>query len=229
MSDIERRIADFLREEADAAPRRSMTHERVLRRAKVGRAVTAMLGALAIGVVAIAGVTAASSLRSEPRIDPAAGAPPAPSTRMVEGCPLTIPPDPAFVPPSPYPAEYPNPEVPLADDRQWYGTAELWAAIPSEGDVWRDLPDEDGNGMFFEKTFWWSASSSAQGVREPIHVSGRRLDAPGSFQTEGFGSGGTQEGMKAFMLVGVEVPPGCWELTARYRGAELSYVVLVEG
>lgn len=227
MSDIERRIADFLREEAGEAPRPHAMHERVLRRAKVGRAVTAALGGLAVIVVVIGGVVAAGSLRSPSTIDPAGAATPAPSatTREVRGCPLTIPPEPAFVPPSPYPSLYPNPNVPEADDKQWYGTPALWTTLESEGEVWRDLPDEDGNGKFFEKTFWWSESRPPE---SPISVTGRRLDEPGSFETRGAGGGGHREDVGSFMLVGVEMPAGCWEITATYRGTELSYVILVE-
>jgi hypothetical protein len=35
--------------------------------------------------------------------------------------------------------------------------------------------------------------------------------------------------IKNFILVGLGLPePGCWEVTAEYKGAELSYVLFVE-
>jgi hypothetical protein len=46
---------------------------------------------------------------------------------------------------------------------------------------------------------------------------------------EAGGGGGFREDIGSFILVGIEIPAGCWELTARYGDAELSYVVLVEG
>ncbi len=230
MSDVERQIADFLREEADGSALPFGMYERVLYRAKVRRVVTAALAAVAVIAVVMAGVVTAGSLRQPSSIDPAGAATPTPSAtaREVQGCPLTIPPRPAFVPPPPYPAQVPNPNVPNADDKVWYGTAALWTWLESEGEVWRDLPDEDGNGRFFEKTFWWSESHSPEEGLSPISVTGRRLDRPGSFETGGPGGGGFQEDIGSFMLVGIEIPAGCWELTARYRGAELSYVVLVK-
>lgn len=61
-------------------------------------------------------------------------------------------------------------------------------------------------------------------------VTGRRLDEPGSFEAGGPGTNGFRKDIGSFMLVGVGIPTaGCWELTARYRDAELTYVVLVEG
>lgn len=231
MSDIERRIADFLHEEADEAPRPDAMNERVLHRAKVRRAVAAVSGGLTVVLVVTAGVVTAGSLRSPSTVDPAGIATPAtsaPTSREVRGCSLTIPPQPPFVPPSPYPSRYPNPDVPGADDKQWYGTPALWTTLESEGEVWRDLPDEDGNGKFFEKTLWWSESHSPEEGLYPISVTGRRLDRPGSFETGGPGGGGFRHDVRSFMLVGVEMRPGCWEITATYRGTELSYVVLVE-
>jgi hypothetical protein len=118
--------------------------------------------------------------------------------------------------------------VPDADDRQWYGTEALWTAIDSEGEVWTDLPDHHGNGRFFNKTLWWSDSYSKEEGYGPIRLTGRRLDGPGSFETGGSGGGGFREDIRHFMLTGVELSAGCWELTATHGDAELSYVVLVK-
>ena len=190
---------------------------------------TAAFAALAVGATVVVGGVAAGSLRAPSTSDPAGAAAPAPAetSREVRGCPLTLPPEPALVPPSPYPSRFPNPDVPLSDDRRWYGTPALWTAVAAEGEVWRDLPDEDGNGKFFEKTFWWSEAHSPGDGR--ITVSARRLDAPGSFETGGPAGGGFREDVRSFMLVGVELPAGCWELKATYRDAVLSYVALIEG
>lgn len=139
-----------------------------------------------------------------------------------EGCPLTIPPRPGFVPPKPYP-----PRPPDLYRSLWYGSAALWTMLAPEGAVWRGLPES--RGKFTQKTLWWSNRLPPKKGPTRITVTGRRLDRPGSFEAGHPGGGGFREDIGRFMLVGIEIPPGCWELTARYRDAELSYVVLVEG
>ena len=94
--------------------------------------------------------------------------------------------------------------------------------------MWKELPDHDGDGMLEEKTFWWSDAYAPRDGLAPIAVAGRRLDGPGSFKVAAPGGGGFREDIGSFMLVGVEIPPRCWELTARYRDAKLSYVVLIK-
>lgn len=144
-----------------------------------------------------------------------------PTTRDVGGCPLTIPPRPGLVPPRPYAARPPD-----LYQAVWYGSAELWTMLDPQGEVWEDLPQDDGG--FTQKTFWWSDGySPGQEPAPPITVTGRRLDRPGSFEVAGRGGGGFRDDIGSFMLVGLEIPAGCWELTGTYRGADLSYVVLV--
>lgn len=142
-----------------------------------------------------------------------------------DACPLTIPPRPGFVPPNPYP-----PQPPALYQAVWYGTPALWTMLGPEGEVWEELP-MDG-GMFGQKTFWWSDGYSATAEPTPsITVTGLQLDGPGSFEAGGPGTSGFREGdVGSFMLVGIGIPAaGCWELTARYGDAELTYVVWVEG
>lgn len=225
MSDIERRIADFLHEEADRTGPPHAMYERVLRRARVRRAVTAAVSGFALVAIVMAGVVTAGALRSPSSIGPVGpGESPEPSAspREVGGCPLTVPPQPAFIPPKPYP-----PHPPDLYQSVWYGTAALWTMLDPEGEVWEDLPEEDGR--FTQKTFWWSEGYSPKDEpAAPISVTGRRLDRSGSFEAGGPGGGGFRKDIRSFMLVGLEIPPGCWELTATYRGADLSYVVLVK-
>ena len=61
-----------------------------------------------------------------------------------------------------------------------------------------------------------------------ISVEGRRLDGPAvTFRAGDPGTNAGFDGADA-MLVGVDVPTsGCWQLTGRYRGAQLSYVVWI--
>jgi len=134
-------------------------------------------------------------------------------------CPVTIPSQPGMVPPQPYPAQ-----PPAQYDALWYGTDELWTMLDASGAVWDDLPG------LRQKTFWWSDGYSWRDEPQPqIMVTARRLDGVAlTVEAGGPGTNGNRADIGSFMLVGIEFPaPGCWELTARYNGAELSYVVSV--
>lgn len=80
-----------------------------------------------------------------------------------------------------------------------------------------------------QKTFWWSIEwPGADDEPEPaITVVGTRLDGPGTF-TAGPGTNAGRADFGQAMLVGVEIPTaGCWQITASYRDAVLSYVVSI--
>ncbi len=147
---------------------------------------------------------------------PSAAARPSPAPT----CDVTRP-DPAFVAPKPFLA---TPPANYGSD--WYGSAQLWTMLGNGGEVWagwvRAKPP-----VLPQKTFWWSADWNPADEPQPtIIVTGRRLDGPGSF-TFGPGTNASADFGTA-MLVGIDIPSyGCWELTARYRLATLSYVVLV--
>ena len=152
---------------------------------------------------------------------------PSPTTRDVGGCPVTVPPQPAFVPPEPYP-----PEPPF--EQAWYGTAELWTILDSNGAVWRDLPVGKGPHAVGDKTLWFSENfTTAEGEDfsgdAEITLTAVDLDGSTPKVVEKGGVPSFNRDIRNFMLVGLGLPePGCWELTARYKGAELSYVFLVE-
>ena len=139
-------------------------------------------------------------------------------------CHLTKPTHP-FVPL----AEYNAPARPPAYyDAEWYGTGRLWTMLRHGGEVWFDLPrGADGLG---QKTFWWSADFDV--IHEPqpaISVAGRQLDGFGRFASPAPGTNAGADFGSA-MLIGVGVPTtGCWEITATYRRATLSYVAWVSG
>ncbi len=60
-----------------------------------------------------------------------------------------------------------------------------------------------------------------------LTVVGTRLDGPGTF-TAGPATNAARDDFGEAMLVGVEIPsPGCWQITASYGDAILSYVVSV--
>jgi hypothetical protein len=158
-----------------------------------------------------------------------------PSPTDPNACPVTVPPQPAFVPPEPYPSEPPFGQV-------WYGTAELWTILDANGDVWRDLPVAK-DGSVGDKTLWFSDRFSTASDEDftgnaDITLTAERLDGPahkvvatrpGPLPADG-GVPSFNRDIKNFMLLGLVLPkPGCWEVTASYRGAELAYVLQVEG
>ena len=136
-------------------------------------------------------------------------------------CRLTRP-DPPFVPPAPFMSE-----PPAYYGSAWFGRADLWTMLSFGGEDWHDLP-HNPEGLT-QKTFWWSADWPFRKELEPaITVVGRRLDGAGQFSAGDPGTNASADFGTA-MLVGVDVPTaGCWQITATYRGAELSYVVRVK-
>lgn len=159
-----------------------------------------------------------SSSAAEPR--------PSPTTREVDGCPVTVPPRQGFVPPEPYPTDAPY-------EQEWYGTSELWTVLDQDGAVW-DLPVGTGPHAVGDKTLWFSESfSTAPGedFSGDAEITLTAVDLDGSARkvvVEG-GVPSFNPGIKNFILVGLGLPePGCWEVTASYHGAELSYVFLIK-
>lgn len=155
----------------------------------------------------------------------------APSTRNVDGCPVTVPPQPGLVPPEPYPRE-PAPPAP-AFEQVWYGTSGLWTTLDPNGAVWDDLPVQP-DGSIGDKTLWFSENFSTAGNEDfagdsDITVTAEHLDGVAPAVVEQGGVPSFNRHLKNFILVGFGVPePGCWEVTASYKGAELSYVMYVE-
>ena len=162
-------------------------------------------------------VGSASPSASRTQQPPPTAQPTPPATqRPRPSCPTTLP-DPPFAAPSPYPSQ------PFSGRKEWYGSEALWTMLDPNGEVWSGLPA--GSGGLTQKTFWFSNLM----IPAQMTVSGERLDDPGSFTSDP-GTNATSSDFGDAMLVGIEVPtPGCWQITGHYRGAELSYVVLVNG
>jgi hypothetical protein len=119
----------------------------------------------------------------------------------------------------------PDPSAAIPADKAWYGNRLFWTWLDRDGEVWDGLTKSELG--FSQKTFWWSALFDVHREEQPeIYVIGSRIGAPGRF---GFGPGTNASGdFGSAMLVGVDVPEeGCWNVTAHYRGADLSYVVWV--
>lgn len=185
------------------------------------------VGTLGVVALLVIGVTAAGlglgrSVGGPPSTMPTTpSSSPSMSPSAGRACEVTRP-IPPFVAPSPYPAS-PPPEY----GSEWFGSRALWAMLDRNGEVWTQSALPQGPGGLTQKTFWWSADRIPQDDLVPaITVTGTRLDGPGTFE---FGPGtNASADFGPAMLVGIEIPSaGCWQFTARYRDAGLSYVVLI--
>jgi len=128
-----------------------------------------------------------------------------------------------FIPPYPYSR---TPSV----GAFWFGTDGLWTNLRSRG-IWGEAghykPDDP---TFGEKLFFWRTGYNPVLERKPrLTVTGKRLDAPSPpLKAADHANGGWQDRNQPFMVVVINLPTrGCWEITARYETAELSFVVWV--
>jgi hypothetical protein len=136
-----------------------------------------------------------------------------------EACPTTRPPDPPFVPPPPYPTD-------MGSGTFWYGSESLWTTLELGG-TWKCTSRCVERLMYWRRGYNWRTEPEPQ-----LTVTARRLDRKVPSVTF---HGGTnffvlgQYGRTAAMMSGIDIPTaGCWEVTARYRGDTLSFIVSVE-
>lgn len=128
-------------------------------------------------------------------------------------CPVTPPPDPPFAPSVP---------IKLWGGHSWFGSEALWTQSPSNG-IWA-TPRQ------MAKFFWWRQGYDWQTETQPhLTVTGRRLDGPAPPAESGRATNAYNPGdIGSAMLVGFTLPTsGCWEITGRYEGATVSFVVWV--
>jgi len=135
-----------------------------------------------------------------------------------DSCPVTVLGKGDFTPSSQTPDGPPE-----LYDAVWYGTPELYTMINPDG------KSSKNRWLGGEKTLWWSKDFSVSTEPEPgIEVRARRLDGEATYESDQT-THGIRDDIGDFMLGGVTIPePGCWELTATYRGASLSYVIWVD-
>jgi len=144
-----------------------------------------------------------------------------PADAATASCPVTQPPAPAFEPPR---DEAPTISLassgtPKPDDRFWYGTPRLWTWLQRDGQMGRR-----------HKVFWWSA-----GYRDRMMVEQRpnivvTINRVGSGVATTINELPTHAGFDGAtaLLTMVDFPePGCWQVTADYRGSRLGFVVNV--
>lgn len=175
-----------------------------------------LLAGLAVTVTAYGSQTVPGALAAptEPIVTTTTGPP-----ETIEGfeCPITIPEARGFEAPDPYPATYPHD----GDGMVWYGSEDLWTALPLDGDY---RP---------RKSVWWSAHY-AGAQRPQIEVTWTRLDlaaTPPPHAHDAQTTGGYTGAEGWFMIAGFDphdddghLTAGCWRVEATYEGATLSYV-----
>jgi len=141
---------------------------------------------------------------------------------QAQGCDVTKAPAVPFVPPKPYPAK------PIGDNF-WFGNKKLWTLLPDDG-TWRLGHYSPTTPGFPQKIFWWREGHFWRADPTPaLKVTGRRLDAPAPNFVIPRANSGYNEFTKSFMLVGVDFPTvGCWEVTGRFKGNDLTFVISIE-
>ena len=136
-------------------------------------------------------------------------------------CLTTLPPYPAFVPPAPYSA------ISL-DGGFWYGTDSLWTHLWVNW-TW-NLEHNVGKGKFYRtKLQYWRKEYDRGTEPQPeLVVTANRLDseAPLVFAEH---ANVSFVGNTLALMTAINIPTiGCWEITGRYKGQTLSFVVSVE-
>ncbi len=136
-------------------------------------------------------------------------------TAGLSDCPVTRPPEPPFIPPSPWPSKPPG------TGDFWFGDSGLWTALPTSGS-WRQL-------ALGEKFWWWSEEFDVSEDWAPdLTVTARRLDGDAPPFESFEATNGYHESFNWAMLMGVKLAsPGCWEFTGEYKGHQLSFVLWV--
>src|SRR6266508_690609 len=134
-------------------------------------------------------------------------------------CPITVPQNPPFVPPSPYDSMGFKGEF-------WYGSNSLWTAVRQNG-IWEALPHNPEG--YTQKVFWWRDGYVWTEEPQPaLTVTGERLDAPAPPLHASEATNAYAGDIGSAMLVGVDMPTlGCWKITGKYADTELSFVVWV--
>jgi hypothetical protein len=107
---------------------------------------------------------------------------------------------------------------------QWplFGTSSMWVSLWSEGTVTfrKGGPGfVEPDGALKMKFFWLLATAG------PLTVSGKRLDGETSALRSDIPTGFVGRGFQPSYLI--FPTPGCWQITARANGSELTFVTRV--
>lgn len=139
-----------------------------------------------------------------------------------EACRVTQPPSPAFEPPE-------GPGERLREDARWFwvGSPALWTTLEADG-LWADLPHHE-HGYTQKRPFWSEGYNWREEQDPDLVLTGRRLDGNETMTDTG-ASNAYHPDYGSMIMTGFVLPAaGCWEITAEYKDASLSFVVWVEG
>jgi hypothetical protein len=145
------------------------------------------------------------------------------STLTSAQCRVTRPPEPPFVPPAAYAFSKPNPSF------FSYGTDALWTELQLDG-KWVAFGKEGDGWVYENKLTYWHRGFDWRKDEPKLTVTGKRLDGDAPTVTAAHANAVFLPSKEAAgMMTLLPVPTvGCWEITARYEGHDLSFVVSVE-
>ena len=142
------------------------------------------------------------------------------SDNVPMSCPVTKPSARPFISPAPFPENV----APAAEF--WLGTQKLWTVLPASG-MWDKLPHyTPADPTFRNKLFWWRHGSDSHADPKPrLTITGRRIDTPAPpLHVDPVRAGWARP--DSAKVVGVNFPTlGCWEITAQYESAKVTYIV----
>ncbi len=117
--------------------------------------------------------------------------------------------------------------LPPPQSTGWHGGPELTTFLPVEGAVWADLPVTGERRT--QKIFVWA--DGYDWIEEPnpsLEIDVRQADGGTDLPLPSTAvSNGSRADWGSFMVVGLDLAPGCWEVELDYRGSVLEFIVEV--
>jgi hypothetical protein len=111
---------------------------------------------------------------------------------------------------------------PFPSSGHWYGSEALAVQLPPDG-IW---PTTAPGALIAVKLFWWSAGFKP-GTESNLSVTLKELSGAPATAVVSRATNAYAESLGGWtMLTGIDFPAaGCWEITGRYLGQELKFVV----
>jgi hypothetical protein len=111
---------------------------------------------------------------------------------------------------------------PFPASSNWYGSEAFAVQLPPDG-IW---PTTAPGALIAVKLFWWSAGFKP-GAESNLSVTLKELSGAPATAVVSRATNAYAESLGGWtMLTGIDFPTaGCWEITGRYLGQELKFVV----
>lgn len=111
---------------------------------------------------------------------------------------------------------------PFPSSGHWYGSESFAVQLPPDG-TW---PTTAPGARIAVKLFWWSAGFKP-GMESSLSVTLKELSGAPANAVVSRATNAHSESLGGWtMLTGIDFPAaGCWEITGRYLGQELKFVV----